>query len=148
MEEINGDANESSGVFASIKSFFSVNSLKVLYKYTIGSCIPVRCLTRCLPEQTDRSQTLKREESGTFYREPKLIIDDDKEVVGDERQKKEKVNRHFENHIQKWKRLHFPWKPTFHILLVALVTVQVGVNMGISTLYRLCLCVCPPLPNW
>ena len=141
MEGRNGDANESSGVFASIKNFFSINSLKVLYLYTIGSCIPVRCSTRCLPEQTDRSQTLKREESGTFHREPKLIIDDDNEVVGDERQKKEKVNLHFENHIQKWKRLHFPWKPIFHILLVALVTVQVGVNMGKHLVQAVSLCM-------
>lgn len=129
MEGRHGDANESSGVFASIKSFFSINSLKVLYLYTIGSCLPERCSTRCLPEPTDRSQTSEREESGTFRRKPisesKLIIDDDNEVVGDERQKKEKVNLHFENHIQKWKRLHFPWKPIFHILLVALVTAQV-----------------------
>ena len=149
MEGRVGDANESaSGVFASVKSLFSINSLKVLYLYTIGSCIPRSCSTRCLPEPTvSRSHTLEQEESGTFHREPKLIIDNGTEVVGDERQMKEKVNLHFENHIQKWKRLRFPWKPIFHILLVALVTAQVG-DMGISTLYRLCVCVYPPLPHW
>lgn len=39
---------------------------------------------------------------------------------------KEKVNLHFENHLQKWKRQKIcgPWKAIFHILLVITVTIQ------------------------
>ena len=125
------------GVFTRVKNFFSINSLKVLYKYTIGSCVPEKCSTRCLPS-TDTSQTKKRKQPGKA--ETKLedmtlsqIINEGRELVG-ETQMKKKVNLHFENHIQKWRRLHFPWKPIFHILLVALVTAQVG-GKWVSTLY-------------
>ena len=41
---------------------------------------------------------------------------------------KDKINHHFENHLQKWKnRKRFPFKVILDILLVALVTAQVSV---------------------
>ena len=40
---------------------------------------------------------------------------------------KERVNRHFENHLQKWKnRKRFPFKVILDLLLIVLVTAQVS----------------------
>ena len=140
MEAENGrgeDAKEESlGVCGSVKNLFNINSLKVLYLYTIGSCVPLKCSSRCRLPPTDKSQTEELEGSGAPRRKvkqshlesktvTKILIDDGRELA-EEKRMKEKVNLHFENHIQKWKRLHFPWKPIFHILLVVLVTAQVG----------------------
>ena len=119
MEEENEGSDDekekSFDVFASVKThgFFSINSLKLFYLYTIGSCVPSKCSTQPKLLHPEK-QTIELEE-----------------VVGKKRMKK-RVNRHFENHVQKYlKRFHFPWKPIFHILLVALVTVQVSGNVSI-----------------
>ena len=136
MEDGEDSSEDSVGVFASVKSFF-INNLKFLYKYTIGSCVPEKCSTRCLPTDAPQTEELKqpgasshrKAESNLESMTMSQIINEGRESV-EEKQMKEKVNLHFENHIQKWNRLHFPWKPIFHILLVALVTVQVGGKMG------------------
>ena len=42
---------------------------------------------------------------------------------------KERLQRHFQDHIQKWardKHPRFPWKAVLHLLLVVFVTVQVS----------------------
>ena len=52
-------------------------------------------------------------------------IGESKDMASRERSLKEKVNLHFENHWQKWKRKKFRvWKVVFHVLLVILVTIQ------------------------
>ena len=111
-----------------------LNSLKTLYKYTIGSCIPLKCSNRCIqidgPQNVRTSQLEEpaaedTSESSSGSKTATQIIKDGEELIG-EKPMKEKVNLHFENHIQKWKRQKFPWKVLFHILLVVSVTVQVS----------------------
>ena len=48
------------------------------------------------------------------------------ELAFEELRMKEKVNLHFGNHWQKWKRQKIcgPWKVFFHILLVITVSIQ------------------------
>lgn len=123
--------DESLGLFARLKSLCSINGLKILYMYTIGSCIPLKYSTRCLP-QDDGYETVELQESGADHRKgtseskPATQIMDDGEELIEEEPIKKKVNLHFQNHLQKWKRQKFPWKPIFHILLVVLITVQVS----------------------
>ena len=80
--------------------------LKPIYKYTIGSCVP---FSSCSPFGHESAHSPE-------FNEPKELLVD--EI-------KTKVNRHFENHLEKWERRKFPWKALFHLLLVILVTIQV-----------------------
>ena len=120
-QEGGDEMDKSFDVFDSVEKhgFFSTNSLKLLYLYTIGSCVP-----KCSTQAETQSKQQTRNDKPTELEE--MV-----QVREREKQAKKKVNRHFENHVQKYlKRFHFPWKPIFHILLVALVTAQVSGNVS------------------
>ena len=90
-------------------------TLKLIYKYTIGSCVPCS-------ENSSESEASNNKRMATQL----PPIDDESW-----KEQKKKVNEHFENHLQKWlgrQKPRFPWKALFHLLLVALVTIQVICN--------------------
>ena len=97
------------------KLFNTLESLLMLiYKYTIGSCVP------CSENSSESKRLFKPMDI-------QLPPNDDENW----KEQKKKVNEHFENHLQKWlgrQKPRFPWKALFHLLLVALVTIQVICN--------------------
>ena len=88
----------------SAKTKFS--RMKPIYEYTIGSCVPFSSCSAFGHESAHSREA----------NEPKELLVD--EI-------KTKVSRHFEDHVEKWRRRKFPWKALFHLLLVILVTIQV-----------------------
>ena len=116
--------------------------LRILYQFSIGSCI--HSLLSC-------SEYFRNDEPyAEPYAEPYESIELDglsgnlkqapesKKAIEDARMKK-KINIHFQSHLQKWKRKYFPFKVTFHLLLVVLVTVQVsGLHIATECLANVC----------
>ena len=105
----------------------------ILYDYSIGSCIVSLSCSQYF--QCDKPQ---RMEMGSYSSEsPSSSASAEKTarhtVRGRDTFLKEEVNLHFENHLQKWKRKRFPFKITLHLLLVALVTVQVSASSYIRS---------------
>lgn len=103
----------SSGVSTSVQRLFS---LKTLYKYTIGSCIPSKY-------SRDKTQNVEQE-----LEEPAAVTPDFAQIMDNShggKELKKRINYHFQNHLQKWERKKFPWKALSHLLLVLLVTIQV-----------------------
>ena len=103
-----------------------------LYLYTFGSCLYFG--------RTNVSLTRKdRIELRTLWKS-RSVTDDASDAQHQEDQWKKKtqkadhlikkrIQHHFQDHISKWKdteRPRFPWKMMLHILLVIIVTVQVG----------------------
>ena len=100
--------------------------LGILYQFSIGSCI--HSLLSC-------SDYFRSDEPHERHYESVELdalcpgnlkkAQESKKSIRDTRMK-EKINLHFQSHLQKWKRKHFPFKVTLHLLLVVLVTVQVS----------------------
>ena len=102
------DNSRTSLIFGSL-----LKCLKVLYHYTIASC---------LPNQSDDAEHIEMVNfsSGEAGIASKAAIRKREELI-----MKKKVNLHFEDHLQKWKRKKFPFKVMLHLLLLVLVTAQV-----------------------
>ena len=98
--------------------------LGILYHYSIGSCI-YTLLSCCSQYFLNDEEPYDRVELDILCPENLKKAPESKKAIRDTRMK-EKINLHFQSHLQKWKRRQFPFKVTLHLLLVVLVTVQVS----------------------
>lgn len=96
--------------------------LKILYQFTIGSCL-YTLLPNCSRPNHDNAAD-QYELNNHASREAKRE-EFKKRAAESDKCMKEKINFHFQSHYQKWKRKQFPFKPSLHLLLVMLVTLQV-----------------------
>ena len=113
--------------------------LRILYQFSIGSCI--HSLLSCSEYFRDDEPYAGPYESVELDGLPGNLkqTPESKKAIRDARMKK-KINLHFQSHLQKWKRKYFPFKVTFHLLLVVLVTVQVsGLHIATKYLANVCL---------
>ena len=118
-----------------------VKCLRILYDYSIGSCITsVSCSKYFRSDKPDHiemnsySASFTASVSGSKKTGPAFLAEKPpiETIRKLDKLMKERVNRHFENHIQKWKnRKRFPFKVILDLLLIILITTQV------SSLYRL-----------
>ena len=105
--------------------------LRILYDYSIGSCIA--SLPRSAPAyhrsntgtQNIEMDSMSSSRTNAVLKNPEKPTTETFRKI--DKQMKEKVNRHFENHFQKWKnRKRFPFKVMLDLLLIVLVTTQVS----------------------
>jgi len=97
-----------------------------LFRFTVGACC-----SRHDPHSTVSGHELTeyRDED----REPLIAKDNErtkKSLIKEraDHRMKDRLRRHFQDHIRKWSRNkhpRFPWKAGLHLLLVVFVTVQV-----------------------
>ena len=120
LDVANGNRAKGSSCISSLSKM-----LGILYQYSIGSCI--HSLLSCSQYFRSDAKPFDNESveldivcPGNLKKAP-----ESKKAIRDTRMK-EKINLHFQSHLQKWKRKHFPFKVTLHLLLVVLVTVQVS----------------------
>ena len=104
----------------------------ILYHYLIVSLV-YSLSSQCFHSDgpTDKSVTVEMNNfdsglrSGTDPKgKPKRALQSEK--ARRDKYMKERIKFHFQSHLQKWKRLHFPFKVTLHLLLVVIVTIQVS----------------------
>ena len=100
--------------------------LGILYQFSIGSCIHslLSCSDYFRSDEPHERQYESVELDALCPGNLKKA-QESKKSIRDTRMK-EKINLHFQSHLQKWKRKHFPFKVTLHLLLVVLVTAQVS----------------------
>jgi len=101
--------------------------LSKLFRFTVGSCC-----SRDDPHSTVSGHELNEYTNGD--REPLITKDNErtkKSLIKEraDQRMKDRLIRHFQDHIRKWSRdkhPRFPWKAGLHLLLVVFVTVQVS----------------------
>ena len=103
---------------------------KKAFRFTIGSCC---CLPCCENASSDGRELT---DYVTEDREPLLNKGSDctKKTLTERADcnMKQRLRRHYQDHVQKWSREkspRFPWKAALHLLLVAFVTTQVSCSM-------------------
>jgi len=113
------------------KSLSDVNQTRLtwfftnLFRFTLGSCYFLRGDSHSLSHELTDYVTEEREpliNKGGDWATKTLKERTDHRM-------KERLRRHFQDHIQKWSRdkhPRFPWKAVLHLLLVVFVTVQVS----------------------
>ena len=96
-----------------------------LYRYTISSCASSLRLSNywLSDEPPSRDENDLIEMKSFPPRGPNRGTPESESL---DKRMKEKINLHFESHLQKWKRQRFPFKVTLHLLLIVLVTTQVS----------------------
>ncbi|XP_065902052.1 mucolipin-3-like [Dysidea avara] len=101
---------------------------KKAFRFTIGSCC---CLPCCENASSDGRELT---DYVTEDREPLLNKGSDctKKTLTERADcnMKQRLRRHYQDHVQKWSREkspRFPWKAALHLLLVAFVTTQVSI---------------------
>jgi len=106
---------------------------KKAFRFTVGSC----CCLPCCENASNDGQELT--DYVTEDREPLLSkgADSTKKTLKERADcnMKERLRRHYQDHVQKWSRERsprFPWKAALHLLLVIFVTTQVS--------YDACMC--------
>ena len=113
-----------------------------LYHYTIGSCCytPIRwlCTKLCCGLYCCRNILKQYDDYAVLSKITLTGSEKDKQWIRKscidkaDSKMKERLQRQFQDHIQKWtdaKHRRFPWKVLLHLLLVVFVTVQVsGIN--------------------
>lgn len=126
-DELDDDSNVCAKIFS------------CLYAYTIGSCLYFK-------SDTDRKATveeikLKSAISTKKNKTKERVLEEDGSMSSEWKRKiglkadckmKKRIQYHFKNHISRWtdkNRRRFPWKVILHLLLVALVTTQVTINI-------------------
>ena len=106
-----------------------------LFRSTIGPCYNECKRAWRYYSSDDSYSSLDRELTDYTSEEREPLMNEDNEWTtkilkerADDRIKK-RLQRHFQDHVQKWSRdIHprFPWKAVLHLLLVVFVTVQVS----------------------
>ena len=116
-------ANRKTRYFEHAKSW-----LKVLYDYSVGSCVPAQCAGASKRSKRKENENITAaavemdDIMGLIPEREAITVKDRREL-----EMKDAVKFHFQSHLQKWsKHRKFPWKVIFHLLLVALVTIQVS----------------------
>ena len=98
--------------------------LNNLFRFTVGSCY-----------QKDDPHSSGHELTEYTNEDREPLINKDGEWTkktlkeGADHRMKDRLRRHFQDHIRKWSRdkyPRFPWKACLHLLLVVFVTVQVS----------------------
>lgn len=112
--------------------------LKVLYDYSVGSCLPAQ-----YTGASKRNGTKQRTDAETIEMDDFIGLIPEREAVTTKDRKelemKDAVKFHYQSHLQKWtKHKRFPWKVIFHLLLVVLVTIQVSI---VDTAYSYIACL-------
>ena len=109
--------------------YYTKECLKILYKYSLGSCIhskrcPCVARQRCTCTCSQSNKDAELEMADISNSKPNTEIKERKDC---ETCMKKAVNYHYQSHVKKWSQHQkFPWKVILHLLLVALVTIQVS----------------------
>ena len=119
-----GAGERSTSVTSNLRKLFGI-----FYQYLIVSFIySLSCSQyfRSDGPHADKIVEMNNFCSGNLNGEPKWALQFEKATR--DKHMKEKINFHFQSHLQKWKQRHFPFKVTLHLLLIVLVTTQVSIT--------------------
>lgn len=124
-----------------------VKYLRILYDYSIGSCITSLSCSKYFRsdkphhiEMNSYSASFSASCSSRDREKTLAVLEAERPPIETVRKldklMKGRVNRHFENHIQKWKnRKRFPFKVILDLLLIILITTQVSIATPRYRLY-------------
>ena len=102
--------------------------LTSLRTYTIGSCNYSSCHS-CAKSSEGVKLNVKDNMCGVYSGGQEEEEEWEKRACQADKEMKKRLRYHFKSHIEKWtdeNRRRFPWKLILHVLLLAIVTVQVS----------------------